>query len=79
VPCRDPQAALEDILENIARIERFVGGLDEHGFQLDDKTIFSVQYALLAVSDAADRLGDHAEVCCPDIPWHDICRSSLNP
>jgi uncharacterized protein with HEPN domain len=74
VPCRDPRAALEDILENIARIERFVGGLDAHGFHHDDKTIFAVQYALLAVSDAACRLGDHAAVLCPDTPWHDIRR-----
>ena len=72
MPCRDPRAALEDILENSARIERFVGGLDAYGFHQDDKTIFAVQYALLAISDAACRLGDHAAVLCPDTPCQDI-------
>lgn len=72
MPFKDPQDALEDILENIARIERFVSGLDEQSFYLDDKTVFAVQYALLAISEAAHRLGGQAEVLCPGIPWPDI-------
>ena len=72
MPFKDPQDALEDILENIARIERFVSGLDEHSFYNDEKTVFSVQYALLAISEAAHRLGGQAEVLCPGLPWHDI-------
>lgn len=72
MPSNQPVDALEDILENIARIERFIGGLDEVAFSADDKTIFSVQYALLAISEAARRLGDHAERLCPDVAWADI-------
>jgi uncharacterized protein with HEPN domain len=72
VPSNTLVDALEDILENIARIERFIGGLDEPAFCADDKTMFSVQYALLAISEAARRLGDQAERLCPDIAWGDI-------
>ena len=72
MPSNGPVDALEDILENIARIERFIGSLDEAAFCADDKTMFSVQYALLAISEAARRLGDHAERLCPDIAWGDI-------
>ena len=38
----------------------------------DDKTMFSVQYALPAISGAARRLGDQAERLCPDISWGNI-------
>jgi uncharacterized protein with HEPN domain len=72
LPFRDPQDALEDILENIARIDRFVEGFDEQAFYNDEKTVFSVNYALLAISEAARRLGDQAETLCPGIPWTDI-------
>jgi uncharacterized protein with HEPN domain len=72
VRSKDPRAALEDILEHIARIERFISGVDEQAFQADDKTMFAVQYALLAISEAAHRLGDDAEALCPGIPWGDV-------
>ena len=37
MPSDRPVDALEDILENIARIERFIGRLDEAAFCADDK------------------------------------------
>jgi hypothetical protein len=45
VPSNGSQPRLEDILENIARLERFVGDLDEQGFYTAETTQFSVQYA----------------------------------
>jgi uncharacterized protein with HEPN domain len=72
VSFRDARQPLEDILENIARIERFVGGLDEPGFRQDEQARFAVQYALLVISEAARRLGAQAEGLCPDIPWAQI-------
>ena len=61
--------ALEDILDHIARIERFVANLDDVQFQNDERTIFAVHSALLAISAVAVRLGDWAEVLSADIPW----------
>lgn len=65
MPFKDPQQSLEDILENIARIERFVSGLDAEDFGKSEEKQFAVQYALLAISEAAHRLGDDAERLCP--------------
>lgn len=72
MPFDDPQRALEDILENIARIERFTASLDAESFPNDEEALFAVQYALLVISEAARRLGDDAERLCPDVPWREI-------
>jgi uncharacterized protein with HEPN domain len=68
----DPVQCLEDILQNIARIERFTQGMDEKAFRENEETIFAVQYALLALSEAARRMGERAEVLCPGLPWRNI-------
>lgn len=72
MPFKDPQRALEDILENIARMERFTSGLTEETFRSDEQAVFAVQYALLVISEAARRLGDDADTLCPGMPWDDI-------
>ena len=63
---------LEDILENIERIERFLDAKRARDIAGDERTLFACQYALLIVSEAAKRLGTEAEVLCPDQPWRDI-------
>ena len=72
MPFRDPRKSLRDILDNIERIERFTGGMDYAVFCNNEATIFAVQYALLAITEAAHRLGDEAETVCPGQPWRDI-------
>ena len=68
MPFKDPKPALEYILENIAKIERFVNGLGEDEFYADDKAQYSVQLALQRIGEAGRRLSDQAETLCPDIP-----------
>jgi uncharacterized protein with HEPN domain len=72
LPFSDKRQSLEDIIENIARIERFVAGLGAAAFINDQEKIFAVQYALLVISEAARRLGDDAERLCPGQPWAEI-------
>lgn len=72
MPFKDPRRSLTDILDNIGRIERFTAGLDFKAFREDERAIFAVQYALLAISEAAHRLGAEAEALCPGQPWADI-------
>ncbi len=72
MPFRDPRKSLNDILDNIGRTERFTAGMDFNTFQGDERAIFAVQYALLAISEAAHRLGAEAETLCPGQPWADI-------
>ena len=62
----------EDILENIARIERFTAGLDAEGLARNEQAFYAVLHALLIISEAARRLGIEAEALAPDQPWQSI-------
>ena len=53
-------------------IEEFTAGMDLDSFRKDAKTIAAVERKLLLISEAAVRLGDHATVLCPGLPWHNI-------
>src|SRR5467141_508072 len=61
-----------DILENIARIERFTTGLDADGLAQNEQAFYAVLHALLIISEAARRLGNEAETLAPDQPWQSI-------
>lgn len=69
---KDPKLLLEDILENTGRIERYVAGLTEESFTLDEQTMDAVERNLQRISEAAIRLGPEAETLCPGLPWADI-------
>jgi len=61
-----------DILENIARIERFTAGFDADGLAGNEQAFYAVLHALLIISEAARRLGNDAETLAPDQPWQSI-------
>jgi uncharacterized protein with HEPN domain len=63
---------LQDMLDSIARIERFTAGFDEADFVADEKAMFAVFHALLIISEAARRLGSDAEALAPEQPWQAI-------
>jgi uncharacterized protein with HEPN domain len=62
----------EDILDNIARIERFTAGMDFPAFSANEQVTFAVLHALLILSEAARRLGTDAETRVPEQPWRAI-------
>jgi uncharacterized protein with HEPN domain len=64
-----PLRRLEDILDSIARIERFTAGLDFDGFAANDQIVYAALHALLIVSEAARKLGADAENLMPSQPW----------
>jgi uncharacterized protein with HEPN domain len=72
LPSSDPLQRFDDIIENIARIERFTQGMNMRAFAGSEQTIHAVKYALLIVSEAAIKLGDTASALCPDIPWREV-------
>ena len=72
MPSKDPVQPLEDILDNINRIERFLTGKGPVDIAEDERTLFASQYALLIIREAAKRLCDDAEWLCPGQPWRDI-------
>ncbi|HWD97949.1 MAG TPA: HepT-like ribonuclease domain-containing protein [Bryobacteraceae bacterium] len=72
MPFEDPFEPLNDILEHIGHIEKFLEGMRPADLANDQRTVFACQYALLVISEAARRLGTKAEELCPGFPWRDI-------
>ncbi|HEX9535283.1 MAG TPA: HepT-like ribonuclease domain-containing protein [Stellaceae bacterium] len=62
----------EDILANIARIERFTAGMDLAKLGEEEQIFFAVLHALLIISESARRLGTEAEKLAPGPPWRAI-------
>ena len=60
-----------DIVDNIARIEKYVDGLDHKSLEGDDLRHDAVERCLERICEAAFRLGDKAAVILPDQPWQD--------
>jgi len=73
MPFEDAEAShLQDILDSIEAIERFVLGMSLESFARDEKTQAAVERKMLIISEAAIRLREKAETLCPDVPWRDI-------
>jgi len=72
LPFREAALSLRDILDSIDMIAEFVYGMDLEAFRADPKTVAAVERKLLLISEAAVRLGDHADRLCPGLPWHNI-------
>ena len=71
MPPREWRLRAEDILEAIARIERYIDGLTFEQFQADQKTIDAVIRNLEVIGEAARHLGAHRDL--PNgIPWADV-------
>ncbi len=75
MPSERPGQWLEDIADNIRRIEDFISGMDLAGFRKDARTRYAVLYALLSISEAARRLPEDLKGRHPKIPWRDIADS----
>jgi len=69
---RDYKYELNDILMAIDFITAFTEGMDFAAFQKDPRTIAAVERNLIVLVESARRLGDQAEILCPDIAWDNI-------
>ena len=65
-------ALLTDILENIARTQAYVQGLDRAAFECDDRTHDAVERCLERICEAAARLGERAATLMPQQSWAEI-------
>jgi len=72
VPTRGDAQLFQDMLDNIARIERYTVGYDFHRFAVDEKCQDAVQHCLLRISEAARLLGSRAEQVAPELPWPQV-------
>jgi uncharacterized protein with HEPN domain len=69
---KDAIVLLEDILKNIALIERFTHGLSEERFMGDTKTQYSVMRGIEIIGEATKNLPDGLKRTHSDVPWKDI-------
>ena len=72
MPSEKPLRRLEDILENITRIEQFTAGMEFDAFAANIQAVYASLHALLIVSEAARKLGVEAENLVPSQPWPEI-------
>jgi uncharacterized protein with HEPN domain len=72
LPSERRAGRFQDILDNIARIERFTAGLDFEAFCRNEQAFYAVLHALLIISEAARRLQGDAEELAPEQPWQAI-------
>ena len=72
MPPREWRLRIEDVLDAIAKIERYVQGLTFEEFQADEKTIDAVVRNLEVIGEAVRHLSADSEPLASTIPWADI-------
>lgn len=71
-PKREYLDYIQDMLDNMARVQRFVAGLTMDQMSSDDKTDYAVRYALQTIGEAANRIPNDVRKIYPQIPWRSI-------
>jgi uncharacterized protein with HEPN domain len=72
LPPREWRLRVEDILEAVAKIERYVTGLSFEQFQADQKTVDAVVRNLEVIGEAVRHLSTDQEGLPAGVPWTDI-------
>ena len=60
------------MLEAIARIARYVDGMDADKFAADERTVDAVVRNLEVLGEAANRLSEEERASCPGLPWDEM-------
>ena len=71
-PKREYLDYMQDMLDNMARVQRFVAGITKDQMMSDEKTDFAVRYALQVIGEAANRIPRDIQQMYPQIPWRKI-------
>ena len=69
MPFDDPHGRIEDILEAIAKIQRYTRGLTFETFEADDRTVDAVVRNFIIIGEAARNLSPEFAARHPAIPW----------
>jgi uncharacterized protein with HEPN domain len=66
---RDWQLRIEDILEAISRIQRYLEGMDQAGFIGDERTMDAVVRNFGIIGEAVIHLPEQVRMLHPELPW----------
>ena len=66
---RDWRDRIRDILDAIAEIQKFTGGMDHESFRDDDKCIRAVEMNFIIIGESANQIPEEIEAKYPKIPW----------
>jgi uncharacterized protein with HEPN domain len=72
MPSKDPGQRLQDILDNIEALRRFIDGMDFEAFVADQKTFYAVTRALEIISEASRRLPAEVKAAHSSINWRAV-------
>ena len=69
---RDWAFRVQDILDAIAKIQRFVSDVDFEAFENDEELMDAVIHNLAVIGEAANHIPSEITVRHPDIPWRQM-------
>jgi len=69
MPRRDWTMRIEDILQAIAKIQKYTAGMGADGFAADSKTVDAVLRNITVIGEAASRVPPEVMQASPEVPW----------
>ena len=69
---RDPAESLRHIIDNAARVARYLAGMDRQTFAQNEWARDATERCIERACEATVRLGDQAGELMPGQPWSDI-------
>lgn len=68
---RQPSVYLDDIIESIEHIERFVSGVTQPEFEANIEKQDAVIRRLAIIGEAIKKIPDNIRASYPEVPWRD--------
>jgi uncharacterized protein with HEPN domain len=72
MPPRDWTFRIQDILDAIAKIQRYVSGVDFQTFENDEEIMDAVVHNLTVIGEAANHIPSDITDNHPEIPWRQM-------
>lgn len=69
---RNHEDYLDDILEEIKKVAKFIGGMTFEQFNTDEKTVYAVIRAIEVIGEASKKIPDSIRQSQPSLPWREI-------
>lgn len=63
---------IDDMLDAILKIEKFLSDFDFETFSKDDKTQYAVIRALEIIGEASKKIPNNIKISYSDVPWREI-------